>query len=293
MPSDAEVRDGRAVLRPLPQDGHVHTEWSWDTVTGSMVRSCERALELGLPSLAFTEHADLTPWLIPEPIRPHLPEHFRVRLRPDGVLEPPDLDVEGYLAAVRECRERFPDLRILSGVELSEPHWHRDRADALLAAHDFERVLGSVHSLPDGEHHHELSVISERPPADVMRAYLTEVLDLVESTADFAVLAHIDYGVRSWPTEKQFAAADFEEEFRTVLRALADSGRVQEVNTKVPLPREIVRWWFDLGGGAVAFGSDAHEPGLVGHGFADAAALVESCGFHPGRTPHDFWSRRG
>jgi histidinol-phosphatase (PHP family) len=87
-------------------------------------------------------------------------------------------------------------VRILSGVELSEPHWHRDRADALLAAHDFERVLGSVHSLPDGEHHHELSVISERPPADVTRAYLAEVLDLVESTADFAVLAHIDYGVR-------------------------------------------------------------------------------------------------
>ncbi|WP_239154258.1 hypothetical protein [Amycolatopsis sp. FDAARGOS 1241] len=70
----------------LPQDSHVHTEWSWDTVTGSMVRSCERALELGLPSPAFTEHADLTPWLIPEPVRPHLPEHFRVRLRADGVL---------------------------------------------------------------------------------------------------------------------------------------------------------------------------------------------------------------
>lgn len=282
------------MLRPLPPDGHVHTEWSWDTVTGSMVRSCEWALALGLPSLAFTEHADLTPWLIPEPIRPHLPEHFRVRLRPDGVLEPPDLDVEGYLAGVQECRERFPELRILSGVELSEPHWHRDHADALLAAHDFERVLGSVHSLPDGEHHHELSVISQRPAADVMRAYLAEVLDLVESTADFAVLAHIDYGVRSWPAEQPpFAAGDFEEEFRTVLRALADSGRVLEVNTKVPLPGEIVRWWFEIGGEAVAFGSDAHEPGLVGHGFAAAAALVESCGFHPGRTPHDFWSRRG
>ncbi|KDN17493.1 PHP domain-containing protein [Amycolatopsis rifamycinica] len=275
----------------LPTDGHVHTEWSWDTVTGSMIGSCERAIEVGLPSVAFTEHADLTPWLIPEPVRPVLPEHFRVRLRPDGVLEPPDLDVSGYLACVEECRSRFPGLRILSGVELSEPHWHRPRADALLAAHDFDRVLGSVHSLPDGEHHHEVTVV-DQPPGELLRAYLGEVLELVESTADFAVLAHIDYPLRSWPGEgPPFAAAEFEEEFRTVLRALARSGRALEVNTKVPLPGAVVRWWYQAGGEAVAFGSDAHEPGLVGHGFAEAAALAESCGFRPGRTPHDFWRR--
>ncbi|MEU4520162.1 PHP domain-containing protein [Amycolatopsis sp. NPDC024027] len=276
----------------LPTDGHVHTEWSWDTITGSMIGSCERALELGLPSVAFTEHADLTPWLMPEPIRPLLPDHFRVRLRPDGVLEPPELDVEGYLACVEECRSRFPGLRILSGVELSEPHWHRPQADALLAAHDFDRVLGSVHSLPDGEHHRELTVVSDRSPGELLRAYLGEVLGLVESTADFAVLAHIDYALRSWPAEgPPFVAEDFEEEFRTVLRALKASGRALEVNTKVPLPGEVVRWWFEVGGEAVAFGSDAHEPGLVGHGFTEAAALVESCGFRRGRTPHDFWRR--
>lgn len=277
----------------LPQDSHVHTEWSWDTVTGSMVQSCQRALALGLPSVAFTEHADLTPWLIPEPIRPHLPDHFRVRLRTDGVLEPPALDVEGYLACVQECRERFPDLRILSGVELSEPHWHRPEADALLAAHRFERVLGSVHSLPEGTHHYELSVIADRPADATLRAYLGEVLGLVESTADFEVLAHIDYALRTWPSSKPFVAADFEEEFRTVLRALAGSGRALELNTKVPLPRDVLLWWAAEGGRILSFGSDAHAPELVGRAFAEAAALAASCGFQPGRTPHDLWIRRG
>ena len=37
---------------------HVHTEWSWDAPRGHMERSCERAIEIGLPALAFTEHAD-------------------------------------------------------------------------------------------------------------------------------------------------------------------------------------------------------------------------------------------
>ena len=43
---------------PLPPDLHVHTEWSWDAPRGDMERSCERALEIGLPAIAFTEHAD-------------------------------------------------------------------------------------------------------------------------------------------------------------------------------------------------------------------------------------------
>ena len=37
----------------VPPDNHVHTEWSWDAAAGSMEASCARALELGLPSIAF------------------------------------------------------------------------------------------------------------------------------------------------------------------------------------------------------------------------------------------------
>ncbi|MFI9817242.1 PHP domain-containing protein [Saccharothrix variisporea] len=269
----------------------MHTEWSWDTVLGSMEASCTRAVELGLPSVAFTEHADLTPWRIPDELVPRLPEHFRVRLRPDGVLEAPDLDVRGYLECVQRCRERFPGLRVLSGVELSEPHWHPDRTAELLRAGEFDRVLGSVHALRHDGGAWEAETLHGRvAEADLMRDYLGEVLRLVESSAPFAVLAHIDYPVRSWPTADYDPHA-FEDEFRTVLRALAAGGRALEVNTKVPLHAEVVRWWREAGGDAVAFGSDAHEPTVVGKGFEQAAALVEAHGFRPGRTHHDLWYR--
>jgi len=43
-------------------DGHVHTQWSWDAPYGDMLATCARALQIGLRSLAFTEHADFTPW---------------------------------------------------------------------------------------------------------------------------------------------------------------------------------------------------------------------------------------
>jgi hypothetical protein len=49
----------------LPADGHVHSEWSYDAPGGSMERTCARAVAMGLPAVAFTEHADYTPWTVP------------------------------------------------------------------------------------------------------------------------------------------------------------------------------------------------------------------------------------
>ena len=47
----------------MPTDNHVHTRWSWDTATtSSMQLACARAVEIGLPGLAFTEHVDFTEW---------------------------------------------------------------------------------------------------------------------------------------------------------------------------------------------------------------------------------------
>ncbi len=47
----------------LPADNHVHTNWSWDTASSSrMELACARAVEMGLPGIAFTEHLDFTDW---------------------------------------------------------------------------------------------------------------------------------------------------------------------------------------------------------------------------------------
>lgn len=271
----------------LPLDGHVHTEWSWEAPGGSMERSCARALELGLPGIAFTEHGDLTPWVIPPELEPRLPARFRERLRPDGVLTPPDLDVAGYLAAVGDCRERFPSLRIVAGIELSEPHRHPERVAAVLAGGGFDRVLGSVHSAwtPDGFLLVD-DLFRTRPTERVVRDYLAEVLLMIDTCDAFGVLAHIDYPLRCWPQRAGPVVIErFEDEFRTVLRALAASGRALEVNLRVPLPAAVLRWWREAGGRMIAFGSDAHEPERVGRGFTDAAGLARAHGFGPGPDP--------
>jgi histidinol-phosphatase (PHP family) len=257
-----------------------------------MERTCARAVDLGLPAVAFTEHADYLTWTV---TASDVDSRFHTLITPDGTLTPPKLNVDGYLECLQRCRERFPDLRIISGVELGEPHWHRDIVSQLIATGGFDRVLGSLHSLPVGQRFLEMAnLFRQRPAVEVLRDYLAELPDLIESSDAFAVLAHIDYPIRYWPAQGgPFDPYAFRDEFRHALRVLADSGRALEVNTSVPLHPQIVRWWSEEGGEAVTFGSDAHDPPLIAHGFVEATAMVEAHGFRPGRHPYDFWRRSG
>jgi histidinol-phosphatase (PHP family) len=272
----------------VPADDHVHTEWSWDAVHGSMERSCARAVALGLSSIAFTEHVDHTVWTAASAIAPDHP--FASLSDAEGRVTPPPLDAVGYLEAVDRCRSRFPGLRIRTGVELGEPHRHPEQVARVLAEGTFERVLGSLHSLADGDHFREPDgLYTRRDPAGVVRDYLREVAELATRSDVFAVLAHVDYPVRSWPGI--FDPAAFEDEFRYALRATAATGRALEINSTVPLAPVILRWWRGEGGEAVSFGSDAHEPEQVARGFADAAALAEASGFRPAADPLELWTR--
>ena len=261
----------------LPPDLHVHSEWSWDAPHGDMERSCARALEIGLPAIAFTEHAD---WALV-----HQGQH--------------PVDIGGYLNAVDRCRAKFPGLRILTGVELGEPHWFPKETEAILAAGPIDQVLGSVHSIRLAGGMLDASQFRSSEGIDfpaAVREYFSEVLLLVESGQAFEVLAHLDYPKRYWRDgAAPYREKDYEGEIRAILRAAARTGRVLEVNTTrghVLCPDlTVVRWWRELGGQAVQYGSDAHQPDKVAEGFMVATQMVESAGFKPAKDPVSLWRR--
>ncbi|MEV4539473.1 PHP domain-containing protein [Asanoa sp. NPDC049518] len=261
----------------LPADGHVHSLFSWDAPGGDMLRTCARAVELGLPAVAFTEHVDLTPWTMPD---------GRV------VLAAP-FDVAGYREAIGEARERFPTLRVLSGVEFSEPHWHGDELRALLAG-GFDRVLGSVHARATDDDLF-LAVGYEYPGLsvdDMVRGYLAEVARMADTGTDFEVVTHLDYPLRYWPASagpREITA--YEPEFRAALTAVRRSGRILEVNTRSTFHPELLEWWRAVGGRAVTFGSDAHQPDTLARQFRAAADAASAHGFRPGRDPIGPWVR--
>lgn len=240
---------------------------------------------MGLPALSFTEHVDYTPFRAG-----YLVEEFS-HLVTDGILTAPELDAVGYLDCVDRCRAEYPGLRILTGMEVGQPHRHGSEVAALLAAGPFDRVIGSLHCLPDGEEFAEPFELFPRYPAeDVLREYLAEVPRMVAASEVFDVFGHIDYPVRSWPEyARRFDPDDFEEEFRQALRALASAGRALEINAKVPLHATILAWWREEGGQRVALGSDAHCPRVLGAGLGEAAAMAEAHGFRRDTRPESPW----
>ncbi len=257
-------------------DNHVHSQFSWDAPLGDMDATCRRAVELGLPSIAFTEHVD---WV----------------RGPHAVLE-----VSAYFESLERCRAAYPSLRVLAGVEMGEPHLYQGEARALLES-PFERVLGSVHCIAwEGR----LIDASERgfltaANADIaFERYLESVLALVTSDQPFQVLAHLDYPKRYWPRDAAYEVARHRDALRTILRAAAKRDIVLELNTtrREDEPErylcpglEVLKWWREEGGKAISFGSDAHSPERLAIGFRQALAVAEAAGFRPQDDPLAFW----
>src|SRR4051812_38115037 len=144
-----------------------------------MERSCERALEIGLPAIAFTEHAD---WALV-----HEGQHT--------------VDIQGYFEAVERCRTKFRNLRILTGVELGEPHWYPKETAEVLGAGPLDRVHGSIHCIRLGGEMLDASQFRTAEGLDfeaAVREYFRETLAMVDSGQPFETLAHLDYPKRYW-----------------------------------------------------------------------------------------------
>jgi histidinol-phosphatase (PHP family) len=286
----------------LTGDGHVHSEWSWDTggplsnAAGTMEATCRRAVQIGLPALAFTEHLERTGWAIG-------PEDLLDHLRPlvdeeTGLLTPPEFDADGYLESIDRCRHLFPELRILSGVEFGQPHLDEARARQLVDLAALDRVNGSLHTVPvtdepDSVRSEPITLYRLWPAEKVIREYLIEIPRMLAGSSVYTVFCHIEYAVRYWPVQQEgpFDPKRFEEEFRQALRAIAGTGIALELNIGGPIRPWIPQWWREEGGRAITFGSDAHTADSVASNFYEAMAMAEHFGFRAGRRPQDSWIR--
>jgi histidinol-phosphatase (PHP family) len=259
-------------------DYHIHTGFSCDSES-EMTAICEAALARGIPEIAFTDHADFGP--------DDLPNYFH----------PAE-----YLDAIARCREQYRDrLVIRTGVEIGEPHIFRQEAGDLLAQGRFDFVLGSAHyavsSAPasepadtDGLQCAWKEAFFEQPLHAAYEAYFRQVARLA-AEGDFDVLGHLDLVKRdAFKYGKLYdGPGPYADLIRTALRSLVERGKGLEINTsslykgkgmKEPCPSlEILRWYREMGGEILTFGSDAHTPDKVGAHFDRALELARIAGF--------------
>lgn len=279
----------------LPADSHVHSEFSWDVggpdsaAAGRMEATCVHAERIGLKTVMFTDHLDITSW------RADAGDFDRDDrgVFADGSFQPLHFSANRYLEAIDRCRHRHPQLRILTGAEYGQPHLSDARVGETVDLALLDRVNGSLHTLPFGDGRAEpITMYRHLPAEEVIWTYLAEVPRMIAGSDAFSTFTHIDYAIRYWPTATSgpFDPTRFEDGFRAAMRSIAEGGRALELNTR-RLSAWIPRWWAEEGGQMVTFGSDAHEPGLLADRFPDAALMAEAFGFRPGRRHEDPWTR--
>ncbi len=135
------------------------------------------------------------------------------------------VDLDGYFDSIERCRAKFSGLRILTGIELGEPHWFPDEAAAVLAAGPLDQVLGSIHCIRLDGGMLDASQFRKKEDIDfpaAVREYFRELLAMVDSGQAFETLAHLDYPKRYWlDGAAPYEEKDYEAEIRAILRAAA------------------------------------------------------------------------
>lgn len=244
-------------------DYHVHTNNSFDSNV-RMEDHCQRAIEIGLKEIAFTEHFDLNP--IDKGLG-----YF---------------DFQEYSDEIAQCRKKFGErLKIKKGLELGEPHLYEEEHFQFLKDKDFDFLLGSIHFIGNQVLHREYA-----PDEDERGVYL-EYFEQVLETArkgNYHSLGHLDVLKRYVPKRfRKFYASEYEEVVREILKAVIKRSRGIEVNTSgfrqgfgEPLPTvEIIKWYKELGGEIITIGSDAHHVRHLGEGIREGLEIIKDLGF--------------
>ena len=230
-----------------------------------MAAACETAIARSIREIAFTDHADF------------------------GPEDPPDYFRPGeFLADIKDCRARYGDrLTIRAGVEMSEPHIFAQGAQQVLAAGEFDFVLGSAH-YGDGLQAAWKAEYFEQPLRQAYEAYFLQVVGMA-AEGDFDVLGHLDMIKRDARAfGKVYDGPEpYADMIRAALRSIVERGKGIEINTSPlrkgqlePCPSlQVLQWYRELGGEILTFGSDAHYPEHVGADWEVALEMIRATGF--------------
>lgn len=252
-------------------DQHTHSNFSTDSeaTPESMVQG---AINFGLNQLTLTDHMDLD--------------------YPGSTVEKPlfEFNTKDYFATLTPLKETYRDKIYLGiGIELG---LRPDREDLnaqmhrLLAVKPFDFVLGSVHLLDNDDPYYE-EYWQNRSAKDILTKYYNDMLASLREYDNFDSLGHLDYLIRYIPPfcgNKDYIFKEYQEVIDEVFKLLIQKNKALEINTAglikgLPCfhPKlEVLKRYFELGGGLITIGSDGHSPDKIATEFAKTEELLKS-----------------
>lgn len=247
-------------------DYHVHTDFSSDS-TSPMEDMVKHAISLGLDRVCFTDHMDYD-----------FPEQYELRFV---------FDMDEYWKQLIEMQAKYPQIKILKGIECGMQAGLGKRYEELISSYDFDFVINSCHVLYQMDPYYP-EFWEHRSETEGITAYFETILANIKEFQNFDVCGHIDYIVRYAPSKPEHInLRDYWELIDEILKTVIQMGKGIEANTSGykyglgrPHPSEdILRRYLELGGEILTVGSDGHQPIHMAYDFDKACELLKHIGF--------------
>lgn len=268
-------------------DYHIHSEFSDDS-RESMENQIERAIELGLDEICFTDHVDYG-------IKKDWGEGDIQWRGGDGVnygdayKEPmANVDYPAYFDKMRRMKEKYGNrIRIKQGLEFGiqtitiekyEKLWERYREEL-----DF--VLLSMHQVDNKEFWNQ-EFQRGKTQKEYNEAYYLEILNVMRQFKHYSVLAHLDLIVR-YDRNGTYPFSEVKDIIAEILKQAIADGKGIELNTSswhyglsdTQPSGDILRLYRDLGGRIITIGSDGHTTKYLGDHIVEAQEILRGIGF--------------
>jgi histidinol-phosphatase (PHP family) len=194
-------------------------------------------------------------------------------------LENADDDLDAYCEFVAGTPLRL-------GIECDFIPGAEERTAALLAARDFDYVVGSVHFVGEGDaalDHKGFDIWNGSEAEEIWQRYFDAFGEAARSGL-FDILAHPDL-VKVWGAERPLPEGDLRRFYEPAVEAILAGGSAVELSTaglRKPVgelypAREFAALCVEAGA-PFALSSDAHRPEQVGFGYDVALAFLDELG---------------
>lgn len=251
-------------------DYHVHSDFSSDSQT-PMEQMIERAIQLGLQKICFTDHMDYD-----YPPVSDLTFAF---------------DPEPYYTKLQVLKKQYEkQIKVLMGVELGLQTHLADRLNSLINRYPFDFIIGSTHVV-DHMDPFTPQYWENRSIHDSIYRYFESIAEYCRLFQGFHVYGHIDYIIRYVPGQKDtkydYSYYDYTDILDEALKTILSYDKGIEINTaglKYGLgyahPKaEILKRYRELGGELITIGSDGHKPEHLAYDFHLVPDSLKSLGF--------------